>query len=94
MSVPLALDAETQARALQRLKRIEGQARGIQHMIEQGRDCQEIMQQLTALQAAAHAVTLQLFEEFALRCLQAADDPEAREQVVADLVHTAARLVR
>jgi len=94
MGIATALDAETQARALQRLKRIEGQARGIQRMIEQGRDCQEIMQQLTALQAAAHAVSLHLFEEFALHCLQAADDTGAREQAVADLVRVAARLAR
>lgn len=37
---------------LARLRKIEGQARGIQRMIEEGRDCEEIIIQLTALKAA------------------------------------------
>jgi DNA-binding FrmR family transcriptional regulator len=94
VTMPLDLNADVQARALQRLKRIEGQARGIQRMIEEGRDCREIMQQLAALRSATHAVSLQLFQEFALHCLQTADDPAVRESLVSDLVQTAARLAQ
>lgn len=94
MTIAVELDGDSRTKALQRLKRIEGQARGIQRMIEDGRDCREIMQQLAALRAAAHAVSLQLLEEFALHCLQAADDSATRELIVADVVRTVARIAR
>jgi DNA-binding FrmR family transcriptional regulator len=75
-----------------RLKSIEGQARGIQQMLEANRDCQEIMDQLAALRAASHAVTMQALQIFALRCLQAsADQPE---QVVTNLVGVVSKLMR
>lgn len=75
-----------------RLKSIEGQARGIQQMLDANRDCQEIMDQLTALRAASHAATMQALQTFALRCLQAsADQPE---QVVINLVGIVSKLVR
>ncbi|MBM2832767.1 MAG: hypothetical protein HW414_1819 [Dehalococcoidia bacterium] len=39
-----------------RLKKIEGQAKGIQRMIEEGRYCVDVLQQLTALTSAANEV--------------------------------------
>lgn len=75
-----------------RLKSIEGQARGVEQMLENGRDCQEIMDQLAALRAASHAVTMQALQTFALNCLQgSADQPE---QVVTNLVGVVAKLMR
>jgi CsoR family transcriptional regulator, copper-sensing transcriptional repressor len=86
------LDNPTRAALVTRLKSIEGQARGIQRMIEDSRDCQEIMDQLAALRAATHAVTMQALESFALHCLQAsADQPE---QVVTNLVGVVSKLMR
>lgn len=41
---------------MRRLKRIEGQARGIQGMLEAGRDCEEIVTQVAALKAAVQQV--------------------------------------
>lgn len=41
---------------LSRLRRIEGQARGIQRMIEEKRDCQEVVTQVAALKAAVEQV--------------------------------------
>lgn len=43
---------EKTRQVLLRLRKIEGQARGIQKMIETGRDCEEIVIQLAALKAA------------------------------------------
>lgn len=75
-----------------RLKSIEGQARGIQQMLEDNRDCQQIMDQFAALRAASHAVTMQALQTFALRCLQvSADQPE---QVVTNLVGIMSKLMR
>jgi DNA-binding FrmR family transcriptional regulator len=41
---------------LSRLRRIEGQARGLQRMIEDKRDCQEVVTQVAALKAAVEQV--------------------------------------
>ena len=53
-----------------RLKRIEGQTRGIQKMVEEGRDCAEILNQMAAARAAMNALSTELLEAFALRCMQ------------------------
>jgi len=41
---------------LKRLRRIEGQVRGLQKMIDEGRDCESIMTQLVAVRAAIEGV--------------------------------------
>lgn len=54
---------------LQRMKRVEGQARGIQKMIEEDRYCPEIIQQLTALSHAADQVALILLQDHIEGCV-------------------------
>lgn len=49
----VALPPEAERRLILRLRRIEGQARGIVRMVREGRDCREVLEQLAALQAAA-----------------------------------------
>lgn len=92
MRGPATLDRGTSDVIVNRLKSIEGQARGIQRMLEEGRECQQIMDQLAALRAATNAATMQTFEAFALHCLK--DPTEPVEQVVAQLVSTVAKLSR
>jgi DNA-binding FrmR family transcriptional regulator len=91
--VPAArIDENARAALTIRLKSIEGQARGIQRMIDEGRDCQEILDQLVALRAAAHAVSMQALEVFALHCLrESADSPE---KIMAQMVSVVAKLTR
>lgn len=86
------LDNATRAALTVRLKSIEGQARGIQRMLEDGRDCQEIIDQLAALRAASHAVNMQALEAFALYCLQASGDPP--ESVMAHFLGVVSKLTR
>jgi DNA-binding FrmR family transcriptional regulator len=86
------LDAAARTALVARLKSIEGQARGVQRMLDEDRDCQEIMDQLAALRAATHAVTMQALESLARHCLRASpDEPEA---VIAELVGVVSRLLR
>ena len=54
---------------MQRMKRVEGQARGIQKMIEEDRYCPEIIQQLTALSHAADQVSLILLQNHIEGCV-------------------------
>lgn len=86
------LDAATRAALATRLRSIEGQARGIERMLDDERPCQEIMDQLTALRAAAHAVTMQALEAFATHCLEESSDRP--EQVMAQMLGIVARLTR
>lgn len=92
MRTRATLDRATAEAIVNRLKSIEGQARGIQRMLADERECGQIMDQLAALSAAAHAASMQAFEAFALHCLK---DPEAPiEQVVAQLISTVGKLSR
>jgi len=52
-----------------RLRRLEGQARGVQKMLDEDRDCREIVQQLAAIRSAAHQASLILVRSYASECL-------------------------
>jgi DNA-binding FrmR family transcriptional regulator len=56
---------------LKRLRRIEGQARGLQKMIEDGRACEEIVIQLSAIKSAIDSVSLSIVGSHMLECLTA-----------------------
>jgi len=86
------VDANDCALLIGRLKSIEGQARGVQRMLEEQRDCQEIIDQLAAIRAASHAVTVQALTCFAHQCLH--DAEESPEVIMARLMEIVARLTR
>ncbi len=52
-----------------RLKRIEGQVRGVEKMVEEERECTDILQQMTAIRSAMHQASLVLARSYAARCL-------------------------
>ena len=52
----MAEEAISQELLLRRLKRIEGQVRGVQRMIENGRDCESLITQLSAIRSAVESV--------------------------------------
>ena len=52
-----------------RLKRAEGQVRGVARMVEQDKYCIDIMTQIAAVQGALDKVALELLEEHARHCL-------------------------
>lgn len=56
-----------------RLRRAEGQLRGIQRLIDEGADCREVVTQLAATQAALHRVGTRLMTASVRHCLS---DPE------------------
>ncbi|GAB4462550.1 MAG: hypothetical protein Kow00120_29330 [Anaerolineae bacterium] len=65
---PLNQDEVTKE-LIARLRRIEGQARGVQRMIEEKRDCKQIMAQLTAMRNATFQAGLVLARGYAAQCL-------------------------
>jgi CsoR family transcriptional regulator, copper-sensing transcriptional repressor len=74
---------------LSRLRRIEGQVRGVASMVEGERDCQEVLQQLTAIRSAVQGASLAFLQEYASACLldlDADSGPVERQQLARDLV--------
>jgi DNA-binding FrmR family transcriptional regulator len=71
-----------------RLKRIEGQVRGVQKMLEEDRECHEVVQQLAAIKSAVQGATLIFMRDYASDCIMniEADDKEKREMLVDDLI--------
>ncbi|HHT36967.1 MAG TPA: metal-sensitive transcriptional regulator [Firmicutes bacterium] len=62
-------DNESKKKIIQRLKRIEGQIRGIQKMIEDEKYCIDVLTQVSAARAALDRVGMIIFEEHSHSCL-------------------------
>jgi DNA-binding FrmR family transcriptional regulator len=62
-------NSETKDKLIKRLRRIEGQVRGVQTMLGEERDCREIMQQLSAVSSAVKSTSRSFFEDYAVLCL-------------------------
>ena len=76
-----------------RLRRIEGQARGVQKMLDDGRECGEIIQQMTAIRAAVQNATALYLRAYAKQCLRNdLDNAENRDQLVEELVGLMSKL--
>lgn len=87
------ISPETKTSLVQRLKRIEGQVRGIQGMLTEERDCREIMQQLTAVHSAVQAVSRLFLQDYASLCM-AEMDQESRQGSSAVMKEKRAQIIR
>jgi len=63
------MDQDEAVRLINRLRRVEGQSRGLQRMIEQNRPCEEIFTQLAATKAALDRVGVLLISLKMRECL-------------------------
>ena len=66
------MDADAKHRNLTRLRRIEGQVRGLQRMIEDDRYCADIMTQVSSVHEALRAVGRELMRNHLRHCASAA----------------------
>jgi DNA-binding FrmR family transcriptional regulator len=79
-----------------RLRRIEGQARGLQRMVEEDKYCIDILTQVSAMTSALQAVALGLLDDHLQHCVAdaaASSGPEA-DQKLQEASAAIARLVR
>ena len=67
-----------------RLRRIEGQVRGIQRMVEEGRDCRDIVTQVAAIRSALSSVNSVVLQCYAHNCLEGEEQP--RDRTIAELI--------
>ena len=81
---------------LHRLKRIEGQARGLQRMVEEDTYCIDILTQVSAMTKALQAVSLGLLEEHMAHCVvhAAQESDEAGKAKVDEAMAAITRLVK
>jgi CsoR family transcriptional regulator, copper-sensing transcriptional repressor len=85
--------SENKDAVLKRLRRIEGQVRGVEGMIEDDRYCIDVVTQITAIQAALDKVALELLEDHAEHCVLGAK-PGQREERTEELMGAVRRLLR
>ena len=81
---------------LKRLRRIEGQVRGVQKMVDTDTYCIDILTQVSAITKALQAVSLGLLEDHVSHCVvdAARESDEAAQEKVREAADAIARLVR
>lgn len=83
----------TKDQLLTRLRRIEGQVRGVQNMVEEDRWCIDVITQISAIQAALDKVALGLLDGHARHCVMGAEDGAQAERTE-ELMAAVGRLMR
>ena len=74
-------------RLMKRLNRIEGQVRGLSNMIEQDKDCMDVLRQVTSVSGALRGVWQQIVGDHIRGCLQNASlDITNRDQLIDELM--------
>jgi DNA-binding FrmR family transcriptional regulator len=79
---------------LKRLRRVEGQVRGIEGMVEDDRYCIDVLTQISAVQAALDKVALGLLDQHATHCVMSAPEGEAKQEKTDELMAAVGRLMR
>lgn len=92
----LAVDDATKARNLTRLRRIEGQVRGLQKMVSEERYCSDILTQVSSVHEALRGVSRELLRNHLKHCAAAAiragdAGAEAMYDELVDLMHKHSR---
>jgi DNA-binding FrmR family transcriptional regulator len=87
-----AVDPDVKSGNLVRLRRIEGQVRGLQKMVEADRYCADILTQLSSVEEALRAVARELMRNHLKHCATRAmragsDEAEAMVNELVDLLH-------
>ncbi len=86
-------DTKEYRELMNRLKRIEGQVRGIQGMLEEERYCVDILTQVSAVQSALNSFNKLLLSNHIRTCV-VEDIRDGRENAVDELCDTIQRLMR
>jgi DNA-binding FrmR family transcriptional regulator len=83
----MKLPPEELKEAQDRLRRIEGQVRGIQKMLQE-RDCAEVVVQIAAARSALKGVALLILQGYTRECLEGLRSGEGDEQEIEEVLHS------
>ncbi len=80
---------------LSRLKRIEGQVRGIQRMINEGKECRDILVQMRAVHSALQSTNTQILKRYMIKCHADAisEDENGRYEKLEELIKVLANFL-
>ncbi len=85
--------AQDTTKLLNRLRRLEGQVRGVQRMVETDQYCLDILTQLSAIIAGSRAIGLLLLDDHIRNCVVEAEGDD-REAKLAELTEAIERFTR
>jgi CsoR family transcriptional regulator, copper-sensing transcriptional repressor len=77
-----------------RLRRVEGQVRGVAKMVEEDRYCIDVLTQISAVQAALDKVALGLLDDHARHCMQHGAEAGNGEEMATEMMAAVGRLMR
>ena len=77
-----------------RLRRIEGQVRGVEKMVDEDRYCIDVVTQITAIQAALDKVALGVLDDHARHCIVGGHAQGKPEELSDELMAAVGRLLR
>jgi CsoR family transcriptional regulator, copper-sensing transcriptional repressor len=83
----------TKDQLMSRLRRVEGQVRGVERMVEEDRYCIDVLTQIGAIQAALDKVALGLLDDHARHCVIGGEDAKKDERTT-ELMAAVGRLMR
>lgn len=85
--------SENKEQVLKRLRRAEGQVRGVARMVEEDKYCIDILTQITAAQAALDKVAIELLRDHAKHCIANAQTAEEQTIKADELVGAVNRML-
>lgn len=87
MGIRMKRDEDTRRPLLSRVNRISGQVQGVARMIEEDRDCSEVLNTISAIHSALRGLESTLLEDHVRHCVcDAAKDPKQLETRLAEIV--------
>jgi len=86
--------AQSKAQVLARLRRVEGQIRGLQRMVDDDTYCIDVLTQISAASAALRSVAVALLDDHLRHCVRAAADDERSEAIVTEATAAIDRLLK
>lgn len=81
VTVPPPVNEQELQALIHRLKRLEGQARGVQRMLEEGRDCREVLMQLSAMKAAINRIAMLIVASNMEHCISTKEGEDKEIQM-------------
>ena len=96
------MDAEAEKRIKSRLRRIAGQVEGIQRMVEGGRYCVDILNQIAAIRSALDALGVEVLTRHLESCVlghgtdsaHVMTEPMTKEELIAEIQAVLSRFLR
>jgi len=82
----MSIDPEAKEDLIRRLKKVEGQVKGIQRMVENDKYCMDVLVQITAARAALTKVGTLMLEQHTRGCVRNAIENDKGDEMIQELV--------